>query len=353
MEKKRNQNEKRNTLQLINTYRSSLMGLAAIMVLLHHEWLPIAPKGTIFIQIENYIRYTGFLGVDIFLLLSGMGLYYAIQKHNIKTFYKRRYIRILPPLLIMAVVIALADDWSLGQFICNITGINFYKKSTFSFLWYAIAIMQLYLVFPLYYKFFNGAKNKKKFTAIAILLWFICILLFGDVSRSDMYVFTNRIPVFLIGVLFGWMERNEKVEFNKYHYGICIIVLLIGLGLENLLINMGSWRILHIFGTGIPALLVTIPLVLLLPQLFDLMNTYLRKVGQSIIKLFSLVGGVSFELYCVQEWIGNKVKGILFNSGCSNLEINLMDWLTVCIACITLVFVCKAIDKLFSKKGVK
>lgn len=286
------------------------MGLAAIMVLLHHEWLPIAPKGTIFIQIENYIRYTGFIGVDIFLLLSGMGMYYAIQKHDLKTFYKRRYIRILPPLLIIAVIMVLVDGWSLEQFICNITGINFYTKSTFSFLWYAIAIIQLYLVFPLYYKLFNKANNKKKFTAIAIIMWIILVVVFGNVNRSDLYVFLNRIPIFLIGILFGWMERNEKIEFTKYHFGICIITLLIGLGLENLLINMGSWGILHIFGTGIPALLVTVPLVLLLPQLFDLMTTYLRKVGQSIIKLFSLVGGVSFELYCVQEYIINKLKNI-------------------------------------------
>ena len=329
------------------------MGFAAIMVLLHHEWLPITPEGTILFQIENYIRFTGFIGVDIFLLLSGMGLYYAIQKHDTKTFYKRRFIRILPPFIITAIVIAIVDDWTIGTFIKNITGYNFYVKSTFSFLWYAIAMMQLYIVFPLYYKFFNKANNKKKFTAIAILVWFICMILFSDFSRSDMFVFTNRIPVFLIGVLFGWMERNEKVEFNKYHYGICIITLLIGLGLENLLINMGSWKVLHILGTGLPAVMITIPLVLLLPQLFELMNTYLRKIGQSIIKLFSLIGGVSFELYCVQEWIGDKVQGILFDTGCSNLEINIMDWLTVAIACVALYFTSKLIIKFLSKKGDK
>jgi peptidoglycan/LPS O-acetylase OafA/YrhL len=195
--------------------------------------------------------------------------------------------------------------------------------------------------------------SKKKFTAIAILVWFICILLFGDVSRSDMYVFTNRIPVFLIGVLFGWMERNEKVELNKYHYGVCIIALMIGLYLEKIAVYSYSWKTLHIFGTGIPALLVTVPLVLLLPQLFDLLTTYLRKVGQSIIKLFSLVGGVSFEIYCVQEWIGNKVQSILCDSACSNLEINIADNLTVCIACITLVLASKFITNLLSKRNQK
>lgn len=352
MEKKRNQNKERNTLQLINTYRSALMGFAAIMVLLHHYWAPVSPEGSIIRRIENYIHYTGFIGVDIFLLLSGMGLYYAIQKHDIKTFYKRRFSRILPVILTSAIIMALVDGWSLGQFICNITGINFYLKETFSFLWYAVAIIQLYLIFPLYYKFFNKAKNKKKFTTLAILVWLICTLVFGDVSRSDMFVFTNRIPVFLIGVLFGWMERNEEIEFTKYHNGICIITLLIGLFLEFVVILFGTWATLHIYGTGFPALLVAIPLVLLLPQLFELMTTHLRKVGQSIIKLFSLVGGVSFELYVVQEWIGNKVNLVL-GDNCSNLVTNIVDWLTIVLACVVLVLASKLINKLFSKKGVR
>ena len=353
MENTSKQIKERNTLGLINTYRSAIMGFAAIMVLLHHEWLAITPEGTILFQIENYIHYTGFLGVDIFLLLSGMGLYYAIQKHDIKTFYKRRFIRIVPAYLIVAIVIALIDDWSLGKFVCNITGINFYTKSTFSFLWYAIAMMQLYIVFPLYYKFFNKAKSKSRFTAIAILVWIIFVLVFVNLERTDLLTFTNRIPVFLIGILFGWMERNEKVQLNKFDWVLCFIVMIIGLFLEFVIILAGSWGILHAIGTGLPALLVCIPLVLILAKSFELMSTYLKRFSNVIIKPLTLLGTVSFEFYVVQEWIGKRVQSAACNAGYNNLIVNIVDHLAVCIACITLVYVCKPIIKLFSNENKK
>ena len=339
-------NKERNILQLINIYRSAIMGFAALWILIHHEWLPLTPEGTVLFRLENYICDTGFIGVDIFLLISGMGLYYAIQKHDIKTFYKRRFIRILPALLIMAVIMALIDGWSLQQFICNITGINFYKRNTFLFLWYGIAIIQIYLVFPLYYKLFSKAKNKKSFTLLAILIWTIFVLVFVDLERIDLLTFTNRIPIFLIGVLFGWMERNEKVQLNKCDWILCFIVFTIGLFLEFLL--SGSWGMLHAIGTGLPAVIECIPLVLILAKLFELIITYLKRFSDVITKLFTLIGAVSFELYCVQEWIGNKIQQKMIGNY-SNLTINIVKFFIIFLCCVMLYLLSRFIKSIVGR----
>lgn len=356
MENTSKQIKERNSLGLINTYRSAIMGFAALWILLHHEWLILAPEGTILHQIGKYITRTGFVGVDIFLLLSGMGLYYAIQKHDLKTFYKRRYIRILPAFLLFALVVAIGDKWTLTEFFGNVTIINFYTKSIHSFSWYAIAIMQLYLVFPLYYKLFNKAKSKSRFTAIVILIWFVISIKYCDTNRMDIYQFTNRIPIFVIGTFFGWMEQNKKLEFNKYQWMNCIVTLVTGLIIMYFIlfkIGIGGGIFLVISSHfTLPAILISISGTLLLAKLFELMNTYLRKVGQSIIKLFSLVGSVSFELYVVQQWVGDKIQQKMIGNY-SSIVTNIVDLSAVAIACIALVLASKFIIKLFSNEKKK
>ena len=58
----------------ISKYRTSLMGLSMIWVMLFH--LPIS------LSFFNPIKSIGYLGVDIFLFLSSYGLYYGFKKDN-------------------------------------------------------------------------------------------------------------------------------------------------------------------------------------------------------------------------------------------------------------------------------
>ena len=64
----------------IVSYRTELMGLAALWIYIFHEWVPLAPNVPVLGFIEGFIKQIGFFGVDIFFLLSGMGLIFAIEK---------------------------------------------------------------------------------------------------------------------------------------------------------------------------------------------------------------------------------------------------------------------------------
>ena len=57
----------------LSKFRSELMGLACLWVMLHHNYFDW-PNALEFL--ERFALY-GNLGVDIFLLLSGVGLYFA------------------------------------------------------------------------------------------------------------------------------------------------------------------------------------------------------------------------------------------------------------------------------------
>ncbi len=64
-------------LGLLSKYRSELMGLACIMVLVGHaEGNNVA----LYPILKNILSSLASFGVDIFLLLSGIGIYYSLPK---------------------------------------------------------------------------------------------------------------------------------------------------------------------------------------------------------------------------------------------------------------------------------
>lgn len=75
-------------------YRAELMGLATLLVLLVHSFecrISYRP------DILNLIFKQSFIGVDIFLLISGVGVYWSLAKNESATdFWMRRIGKILP-----------------------------------------------------------------------------------------------------------------------------------------------------------------------------------------------------------------------------------------------------------------
>lgn len=53
------------------------MGFAALWILFFHEWQILSTPGSLWHEIEYFVKRIGFCGVDIFFLLSGMGMVYS------------------------------------------------------------------------------------------------------------------------------------------------------------------------------------------------------------------------------------------------------------------------------------
>lgn len=74
------------------------MGTAALLVIFGHS----AGNGVVMPGWMESLCGLASVGVDIFLLVSGLGLWYSLQKfgasEGVTTWYKRRYARILIPL---------------------------------------------------------------------------------------------------------------------------------------------------------------------------------------------------------------------------------------------------------------
>ena len=142
--------KEQNGLYLISKYRGAIMGAAALWILFFHEWQPIFGDVPYLSFAEKFLKRIGFCGVDIFLLLSGIGLTFSIGKTGVGMFYYKRFKRLAFPFLGMAVLRGILEGWSFSAFWKNVSGVHFYTKSMYSFLWFVTAIATLYLLFPLY-----------------------------------------------------------------------------------------------------------------------------------------------------------------------------------------------------------
>lgn len=105
----------------ISKSRSMLMGLAMVAILLFHQEFV---KGN---PILDFFNHYGHWGVQIFIFVSGFGIWYALNKDNysLKAFYARRLIRIMPA-SILGGVLALALTWetSIAQNLLKISGLS-------------------------------------------------------------------------------------------------------------------------------------------------------------------------------------------------------------------------------------
>lgn len=328
-----NETERRNGFLLLSKYRNAIMGLAAIWVLLFHAWLPIMPASTpehfnLFGFLEIYFLDIGYCGVDIFLLVSGIGLTFAIKKGSLLRFYYRRFRRLVLPPLVVSLFLWNIYGWTTKEFFRNISGIDFFIKNTTCYLWFIPAIATLYLLFPLYYKIFEKACKKTLFTAAVIVLWFIISLLLNGHIRENIYGFTNRIPVFIVGILFGYLTQIRKdIVFTKKHYICLTLVLAAGFYFAYLTMNLKHNFILP-YVNILPNFLIAVSLPFLIAKLLDLAERYLPKIGKFLAAAIGIFGTFTLELYCVQEWFV-KIIGDMMNDGISKHMINLCMFFTI------------------------
>lgn len=99
-------------LSLLSKYRSALMGLATALVIIFHGLSVWDYYGATLPAVARLCRgFLGSVGVDIFLFLSGIGVFFAIENGtSTMRFYKKRLVRLLPSVLIVSGVFWVVKD---------------------------------------------------------------------------------------------------------------------------------------------------------------------------------------------------------------------------------------------------
>jgi peptidoglycan/LPS O-acetylase OafA/YrhL len=340
-------------LEILSKWRLALMGVAALLIFIFHEWQCVFDDTPFLLltRIEAYARRFGYYGVDIFFLLSGMGLAYAMRSRpSLPAFYAKRAVRVLPAFLISGILIALTDHWTLAQFFGNVSGWNFYHTYVYSFLWYNTAILTLYVLFPAYHAALERAKQPVLFTGAVILVWAVLLAVLQGALREDLYAFANRVPVFLAGCAVGKMNLLGKKRLPKGFWAVMWGAAAAALILLWLTIYKDMPLLVPIPECAIPTFLLAFSSSFLFAGFFE------KAFGRSkkknwFIKFLEFYGSMSLEFYCIQEWLCGKVLNLLAPWASHEALINLVLFICATAAAFVLHWVCSKIAGLILSFG--
>ena len=289
-------------------YRKEIDGLRAISI------LPV-----IFFHFGYPAFSGGYIGVDIFFVISGYLITTFIIKENDRKnfslikFYERRARRILPLLLIVLLITT-----SISYFLFTPTYLDFYYKSVLAalffysnfFFWnesgyfetgsdinpifhtWSLSIEeQYYLIFPLVFLFFIKIFGKKIIILLsATILIGACLSHYLSMFHpsANFYLLPFRIFQISIGVLTAILLNYYK--FSKFNIFTKNIFSLFGLFLIIVSIFLFNEDTLS------PSLFSLIPLIgCSLVILFSNKTTYVYKILSNKILVF--VGLLSYGLY--------------------------------------------------------
>lgn len=274
----------------ISTYRSELMGWAILWIMmLHFTFNQIKPLG--------FIAQYGFAGVEIFLFVSGLGLYYSLEKDSyLIRFYSKRVLRIFPTYYILGIFasIFLFND-TLFSYMFRYTTIGFWTSGIY-WEWYIPSLIVLYLFSP----FLKVLIDRHMFIAIGIIVATTIGLAYYFIDKEQIldrshFFFLYRIPAFMFGmVCANWIKNGIS---SKYFFLILVIGLPFFIFLFPQHHQIYNYKYFSLF--------------FLLPC-FTLAFILLSKFVKVVRPIISQMGKASLEIYLIQGFLFSAtIRGMI------------------------------------------
>lgn len=274
----------------LSRFRSELMGISMLVVMMFH--VGFSRHDTLWFCINR----CGNVGVDMFLFLSGIGLWYAYRKvPDLKIFYTRRLSRIYPTWLLLSslyyVPLCIEGKFTVWQTIGNILiGWRLWSGFVDEF-WFIPMILAFYIGAPFYMRLIERHDVWRWMPVVACVF---CVLLQYwkplNTSLGHLEILFSRIPIFLLGINIGQSVKEER-QLSADTLWLLLIVFVLSLGVcvnfEN-----GLRGRFPLFLERMVYIQLSISALLLLCKVFNHMPVWL-------LKALAFVGTVSLELYLI------------------------------------------------------
>lgn len=274
----------------ISRFRGALMGIAMLIIILFHVDLA---RSDIFFG----LRRMGNLGVDMFLFLSGVGLWFSWMKTpSCRHFYFRRLVRIYPAWLIIACLyyiprLHVHDTASLVNLVGEIGfNWNFWLHDELNF-WYIPAIMMLYLFAPPYMKLI-GRHPVYRWLPVVMIMWCILVEWVTPIHHAvgHLEIFWSRVPIFFIGINMGEMVRQKRTIDGQ---GIwMLIIMFVMTSVSCFFLEQERHGQFPLFVERMLYIPLTITFILLC-------NRVLRRTPRWVNASLAFVGALSLECYLI------------------------------------------------------
>ena len=258
-------------LNVVSKHRAPIYGLAILWVVVFHASAINDVDfsfGNQSLWLLKLVLDTGNVGVDIFLFLSGISLYFSFTKNDdVNDFYRKRFLRIVPAVWILFgwfwAYRYLIESFALAKFVPRMMLIDFFLMTNDASIWYVSLILALYAAYPMIYRVLFPTPGRKGSPLSAqgslavpdplpapsvpsakgqgvgswsglrclALLAFVYVAVFMFDARNHEYYDTieialTRIPVFIIGCYFGKLVY-EKKRVPKVCIGVVIACVVL------------------------------------------------------------------------------------------------------------------------------
>lgn len=285
---------------LLSRYRGELMGIAMLWVMLFHAY----ELDTGFLPLY-LLRGTGAAGVDIFLLLSGMGICCSLTRRGAEPpgrYLSRRLRRLLPAFWLVvglySAALAAAGRITPDVIFWNLSTLYYWLAVPGGFNWYISAILAFYLLTPLYFRLFRRCRHKEWLTLAVSLAGYVLYRVTWAAGLYHLTDFLLRIPDFALGFLVACygMEGRRLTLRHLAVWGCC---LLLGLAV------VPGWMVQPvIFPLNLAVAAWVVPVCLILGKLLEWYP------GRRVPAFLRLVGGSSLEIYLLNVII-TREHGLL------------------------------------------
>lgn len=277
-------------LENISRYRGELMGIAMLFIILFHVSLP---RNDLFFG----LRRMGNIGVDMFLFLSGIGLWFSwIKTPSARHFFMKRYLRVYPAWLIVACFYYIprfhgGDLMAWIDLIGDITiNWDFWLHDELTF-WYIPATMLLYCFAPVYMELIRRHPIYR-WLVVVMILWCVLVQYVTPIHQvvGHIEIFWSRIPIFFIGINMGEMVRSKQRIDGT---GIWMILIMFVMTLfTSIFLEQSRHGLFPLYIERMLYIPLTLTTILLL-------NRVLRRTPRWFNKAFKFVGALSLECYLI------------------------------------------------------
>lgn len=274
--------------------KQPIMGVAALLIFLFHLF-PVSRNSDVLSGVIRYIVMTGYVGVDIFFFMTGYMAYYS-DTGNYFSYIKRKFLHIYPIFIFCCILYVIMGKLSITKAVLTVFGIEFILNGGGSMIWFIPAIMIFYLAVPFYLKLVRKMNNIK-LLIISLAIWSgLMLALENFTDNHSLNIFLCRLPIILLGLFLAGHEGKWKANIKAC---VGVVLLVVGITLNY---NFGymiklAFPISDIFYvTAIPYVM---GIILCADVIFAKMKSY----------IFSALGKVSLELYCLQMVFGSLIFG--------------------------------------------
>lgn len=283
---------------LLSKHRTKLMGFAILNILLLHfcqDAIVFNTKSKIIYRFSQiYGRFLSSFGVDLFIIVSAIGIYYSWNKSkNIKNYFMKRITRVLIPYFLISIPYFLVINFVINNntfiyLLKDLFFISFFQSGNTIF-WYIFAIMMFYILFPILNKIVNKKNGNLYITLLLVLdvIFNYLIYKYNIVEYNKIIILLVRVPAMLIGTIVA-KKVYDKEPISKNTVSILFMLFFI----VNMIFVYDFKYVIHdFFYSRYLILIVAIMLMFVVSLILEYID------NKRVNKVLEFFGKYTLELY--------------------------------------------------------